>query len=214
MTLAHLRYRCDVPLLVHLHSNHIAITSAIGVMYRYWPTSAPLAHEELTQLLITPLYASIAESSLFLAQVRETDSDRPGNATLRKLEDGFVCPTSLDARVEGFVRQHFTIFDLPPPLADQMLASAPRGLRPFTPATMRQYMNRKLKDPKKRDSNLMSSAWGALHSAVFTLDLLAFCLQDLTQTRDAKLALLPGRAHELQDVYLLPLAQGNHIAIL
>lgn len=88
-------------------------------MYRYWPTAAPLAHEELADLLLKPLYGSVADLSLFLAQPRDLDADRSSKPTLRKLDDGFVCPPSLDARVESFVRQHFTVFDLPPVLAEQ-----------------------------------------------------------------------------------------------
>ena len=73
--------------------------------------------------------------------------------------------------------------------------TAPRGVRPFTPAALRQYMQRKLKEPKKREARLMDSAWGPLHSAVFTLDLLSYCLKDLTEKNGTKLQLKPGERH-------------------
>ena len=108
-------------------------------MYRYWPTASPLAHEELVDLLLTPLYAAAADVPVFLTQPRELE-EAASRKALRKLDEGFVCPATLDARVEGFVRQHFTAFELPPPLADHLIAAAPPKMRPFTPLAMRQYV--------------------------------------------------------------------------
>ena len=49
------------------------------------------------------------------------------------------------------MRQHFTVFDLPGPLAEHILASSPKGTKPFTAKEMRTYLKRKLADPKKRE---------------------------------------------------------------
>ena len=42
----------------------------VEAMYHFWPTAGGLAIEELGGALLAPLYAHLAESALFLAQVR------------------------------------------------------------------------------------------------------------------------------------------------
>ena len=73
-------------------------------MYAYWPHTDSLAIDELGATLISPLYASLADSPLFLAAPRELEPDQATRKALRKLEDGFVCPSGLPDRVEAFVR--------------------------------------------------------------------------------------------------------------
>ena len=73
--------------------------------------------------------------------------------------------------------------------------------RPFTPLAMRQYLKRKLADPKKRERRLSMGAWDAMHSAPFVLDLLALCVDDLKK----------GTYAELDELYLLPLAKGAQV---
>ena len=91
--------------------------------YRFWPTKESLALDELDSALLTPLYSSAADSPLFLATPRDIEEERMPKRSLRKLEDGFVLGSNLDPRVESFVRQHFTVFDLPPPLAEHLVSS-------------------------------------------------------------------------------------------
>ena len=73
--------------------------------------------------------------------------------------------------------------------------------RPFMPLAMRQYLKRKLADPKKRERRLSMGAWDAMHSAPFVLDLLALCVDDLKK----------GTYAELDELYLLPLAKGAQV---
>ena len=110
---------------------------------------------------------------------RALDDEKPQRRGLRRLDDGLVCPPSIDGRLGDFVRQHFSAFDMPPPVAEQLLASAPKGMRSLSAAEVRGYVKRKLGDAKKRDKRLASRAWAPLHSANFALDLLAYCASDL-----------------------------------
>lgn len=201
---------------------------SVGGMYMYWPTAPPLAHEELGELLIRPLYNAAASSALFLAQQRESEGESSIKGELRKLSQGYVCPSTLDPRIDCFVRQHFTIFDVPSALADQLISTAPSGIRPFTPCALRQYLKRKLSDPVKRDANLLNPSWSELFAANFALDMLAFCLQDLTQLAPSesidtdtsfnvrllsdgmrvKRVLRTDRTSEIEGLFLLPLATG------
>ena len=76
---------------------------------------------------------------LSLAQSRDVeDGERAPPRRLCKLEEGLLLPSGLDARLEAFVRQHFTIFDLPQPLAEHLIHHGPPAARPFTPLAMRQ----------------------------------------------------------------------------
>ena len=171
-------------------------------MYRYFPTVSGISSEELHLTLLTPLYAATADSPLFLAQSREVeDGERAPPRRLCQLEEGLLLPSGLDARLEAFVRQHFTIFDLPQPLAEHLIHHGPPAARPFTPLAMRQYLKRKLTDPKKRERRLSMGAWDAMHSATFVLDLLALCVDDLNK----------GTYAELDELYLLPLAKGAQV---
>jgi hypothetical protein len=139
---------------------------------------------------------------LSLAQSRDVeDGERAPPRRLCKLEEGLLLPSGLDARLEAFVRQHFTIFDLPQPLAEHLIHHGPPAARPFTPLAMRQYLKRKLADPKKRERRLAMGAWDAMHSAPFVLDLLALCVDDLKK----------GTYAELDELYLLPLAKGAQV---
>ena len=72
-------------------------------MYRYWPTEGTIALDELGETLLAPLYATVAERELFLAQPRDHDDERP-QKKLRRLNDGYLMPTGLDARVQAFVQ--------------------------------------------------------------------------------------------------------------
>ena len=97
------------------------------------------------------------------------------------------------------VRTHFTAFELPPPIADQIIGCLPeKRAKPLTPLVMRAYLRRKLGEQKKREARLASRAWAPLHSANFCLDLMAFCLRDLSERSYS----------ELRELHLLPLASG------
>lgn len=101
------------------------------------------------------------------------------------------------------LRRHFTSFDLPPSLREELLTLAPPGTRPFSPAELRAYLKRKLTDPKKREKRLAHRAWAGMHSAAFCLELLDFCIGDL-QGGGAK-----GGFANLVGLLLLPLASGG-----
>ena len=133
-------------------------------MYRYWPTESTVALDDLNAVLLAPLFAILVESPLFLAQPRELEEERVARKLCR-LDDGLVLRSGMDQRIEAFVRQHFTVFDLPTPLAEHLLSTSPKGMHPFTPMALRQYLRRKLSDPKKRERRLAMSAWDAMHSA-------------------------------------------------
>ena len=168
-------------------------------MYRYWPTRDALALEELEQAMLAPLYASASESALFVVPPRELE-DRSDAKRLCRLDEGYVLARGMDVRTEAFVRQHFSVFDLPPALADHLLSTAPRT-KPFTPVALRAYLHRKLSDPKKRERLLTTAQWSSMHSANFVLDLLALCLQDLSSS---------ARSYgQLAGLHLLPLARGQ-----
>ena len=99
-------------------------------MYTWWPTSAPLAHEELGRLLLAPLYAALADAPLFLALPREgAEGSSPPRRVLRRLEEGLVCHGAVAPRVGEFVRAHFTLFDLPPPVAEEVTLTLTLTLR-------------------------------------------------------------------------------------
>ena len=48
-------------------------------------------------------------------------------------------------------------------VAEQLLASAPKGMRSLSAAEVRGYVKRKLGDAKKRDKRLASRAWAPQH---------------------------------------------------
>ena len=173
-------------------------------MYTWWPTSAPLAHEELGRLLLAPLYAALADAPLFLALPREgAEGSSPPRRVLRRLEEGLVCHGAVAPRVGEFVRAHFTLFDLPPPVAEEVLRRQPKGLRAFAAAELRAYLKRKLTERPKRDALLATRAWAPLHSPSFCLELLSECARDLPSHG--------GRAshRELVGLHLLPLRSGG-----
>ena len=198
-------------------------------MYRYWPRASEMSADALAAALLPPLYTHLAEKELFLVVPRALDDEKPQRRGLRRLDDGLVCPPSIDGRLGDFVRQHFSAFDMPPPVAEQLLASAPRGMRSLSAAEVRGYVKRKLGDAKKRDKRLASRAWAPLHSANFALDLLAYCASDLhggaadvaasplasALSRSSLAAFASAssstrpRYHELHELRLLPLASGG-----
>ena len=103
---------------------------------------------------------------------------------LRRLEEGLVCHGGMAPRVADFVRAHFTLFDLPPPVAEELLRRRPKGLRALTAAELRAFLKRKLSERAKREALLGSRAWAPLHSPSFCLELLGECARDLTPHGD------------------------------
>ena len=183
---------------------------AVPSMYSYWPTGGSVAHEELGRLLLAPLYAALAEAALFLTLPRELeDESRPQRRVLRRLDDGLVCHGSVEPRVGAFVRAHFTVFDIPAPVAEEVLRLAPRGLRPFTAAELRGYLRRKLADRPKREKRLASHAWAPLHSPSFALELLSECARDLPPRGGGGGRVTKASHRDLLDLQLLPLRTGG-----
>ena len=90
-----------------------------------------------------------------------------------------MCHGAVAPRVGEFVRAHFTLFDLPPPVAEEVLRRQPKGLRAFAAAELRAYLKRKLTERPKRDALLATRAWAPLHSPSFCLELLSECARDL-----------------------------------
>ena len=68
-------------------------------MYRYWPTRDAVALEELEAVLLTPLYTSAAESTLFLATPRDLEEEDNPKRKLTRLDNGFVLHGGLPTRV-------------------------------------------------------------------------------------------------------------------
>jgi len=127
---------------------------------------------------------------------------RRASPVLRRLDEGVVCPARLSGapRLLSFVQTHFTSFDLPPGLSEEILALAPPGIRPLSPAELRAYLRRKLTEGKKRERRLLHPAWAGLHSAGFCLEVLDFCALDL--------GAVSGSYEQLAGLFVLPLATG------
>ena len=179
------------------------------------PTPNPSPEQELGRLLLAPLYSALAEAPIYLALPREGAEGAEGAASspqrvLRRLEEGLVCHGGMAPRVADFVRAHFTLFDLPPPVAEELLRRRPKGLRALTAAELRAFLKRKLSERAKREALLGcpnpnpsphpnpspnphpnpkqallgSRAWAPLHSPSFCLELLGECARDLTPHGD------------------------------
>ena len=73
---------------------------------------------------------------------------------LRRLEEGLVCHGGMAPRVADFARAHFTLFDLPPAVAEELLRRRPKGLRALTAAELRAFLKRKLSERAKREALL------------------------------------------------------------
>ena len=175
-------------------------------MYDCWPLLCQLSSNEIAKLLVVPLYADLAASTLFLAVARDVEEEeKPKMPQLRKLEDGFLLPHGINDRVSSFMRQHFTTFELPAQLATDILSCAPTGVRPMRPQEMRAYLRRKLTDTKKRERRLRLQSWCALHSSAFVLDLLAYCASDMQGSNVSS----SRRYNDLEGLLLLPLASGG-----
>jgi hypothetical protein len=128
----------------------------------------------------------------------------------------YILPSGGVAQVALHTPPHpLAVFELPPAVADQLLASAPKGLRALSPRAVREYLARKLGDlarklgdGKRREQRLASSAWGAMHSADFVLDLLAYSLRDLSGLQPRRGLGGGGIYADLAELYLLPLASA------